>query len=53
LIDAVTSELLLFYELAGTGTAEGQFPVFLSPVGIPWIGFTTTTDGLVMLGLTP
>jgi len=53
LIDAVTGELRSSYTIAGTGPAEGQFPVFLSPLGTPWTGFTTTTDGLVMLGLAP
>jgi hypothetical protein len=52
-IDAVSGVLQSYYTLAGTGTAEGQFPTFLSPLGTPWTGFTTTTDGLVMLGLMP
>jgi len=50
LIDAVRGDLQSFYTLTGTGIAEGQFPVFPGPLGASWTGFTTTTDGLLMLG---
>ncbi len=53
LIDAVSGELQSFYTLTGTGIAKGQFPVFPGLLGVPWTGFTTTTDGLVMLGPMP
>lgn len=53
LIDAVSGILQSFYPLTGTGIPEGQFPVFPNPRGDSWTGFTTTTDGLVMLGSTP
>lgn len=52
-IDAVSGTLQSFYPLTGSGIPEGQFPVFPSPLGGSWTGFTTTTDGLVMLGSVP